>query len=64
MGRLFRMFERLSSSREIHGTGLGLAIVKTGIERMGGSVGVESMLGTGSTFWVKLPSAEPIAAAA
>jgi two-component system sensor histidine kinase/response regulator len=64
MGRLFRMFERLSSSREIHGTGLGLAIVKTGIERMGGSVGVESMLGTGSTFWVKLPSAERIAAAA
>ena len=41
MGRLFRKFERFSTGREIHGTGLGLAIVKTGVERMGGQVGVE-----------------------
>jgi signal transduction histidine kinase len=53
-GKLFRMFERLSTSKK-DGTGLGLAIVKSGIDRMGGEVGVESKLSEGSTFWVELP---------
>lgn len=51
-GRLFGMFERLSSGYE--GTGVGLAIVRKVVERMGGKVGVESEEGKGSRFWVEL----------
>jgi signal transduction histidine kinase len=50
--KIFGMFERLS--REYEGTGIGLAIVKKAAERMGGTVGVNSELGKGSTFWLKL----------
>ncbi|MEF8770158.1 ATP-binding response regulator [Candidatus Accumulibacter contiguus] len=53
LGRLFRHFEQADDSmtREHGGTGLGLAIVKQIAERMGGSVGVDSTEGAGSTFW-------------
>jgi signal transduction histidine kinase len=55
--RIFRMFERLHGVGDYPGTGIGLAIVRKGVERMGGRVGVESALGTGSRFWVELPAA-------
>jgi signal transduction histidine kinase len=55
--RIFRMFERLHGVGEYPGTGIGLAIVRKGVERMGGRVGLESSLGTGSRFWVELPAA-------
>ncbi|MCI0748713.1 MAG: ATP-binding protein [Verrucomicrobia subdivision 3 bacterium] len=52
--RLFNMFTRLHRPGLYEGTGIGLAIVKKAVERMGGSVGVESNPGEGSRFWVQL----------
>jgi len=53
-GRIFKVFERLHGADDYPGTGLGLAIVRKGIERMGGQVGLESELGKGSRFWLRL----------
>jgi len=52
--RIFRIFERIHSANEYEGTGIGLAIVRKAVERMGGSVGVESVPGQGSKFWLQL----------
>ncbi len=53
---LFQKFYRVDNSqtREIGGTGLGLYLIKRLADNIGGTVGVKSVYGQGSTFWLEL----------
>ncbi len=53
--KLFKDFSRLGKHSDTEGHGLGLVIVKQMIERIGGTVFVESAVGEGSTFSFSLP---------
>jgi len=55
--KIFEPFQRGHPQGGYEGTGMGLAIVRKAIQRMNGSVGVESQDGQGSIFWLELPAA-------
>jgi PAS domain S-box-containing protein len=57
--RIFNRFERASPGRSYGGLGLGLWIVSQIVEAMGGTVDVDSVIGRGSTFTLRLPCAGP-----
>ena len=58
---LFEPFERLhAASTDVEGSGIGLALTRHVVEAMHGTIGVESTVGRGSTFWVDLPVADSV----
>lgn len=52
--RIFEVFQRLHSEKAYPGTGIGLAIVRRSVQRIGGTVGLESEAGKGCRFWIGL----------
>ncbi len=64
--RLFQPFQQGDAhlARVKGGTGLGLAICKRIVDALGGTIGVQSTLGDGATFWFELPFGLPATPAA
>ncbi|MDH3299385.1 MAG: CHASE domain-containing protein [Acidimicrobiia bacterium] len=60
--RIFELFRRVGTATDPAGTGLGLAICRRIVERHGGSIGVDSTPGIGSTFHITLPRQATVAA--
>lgn len=58
LSQLFKLFNRLDhDAHTVDGTGIGLVMVKRLTELMGGTVGADSTVGTGSNFWIELQRA-------
>ncbi len=58
--RIFGIFVKVHPTQEYTGTGIGLSIVRRAAEKMGGKVGLESVLGEGTRFWLELRAVETL----
>lgn len=62
--KIFEKFGQLEEGQKKIGTGMGLTFAKMAIEAHGGTIGLSSAPGKGSTFWFTLPASAPSAAPA
>lgn len=53
--RIFDVFQTLNHQQAFAGIGVGLPLAKKAVERMDGSIGLESKVGQGARFWIELP---------
>lgn len=58
LDKIFAVFQRLNVKQAYEGTGIGLAVCKKIVERYGGTIEVESVVGEGTQFIIKLPTRE------
>ena len=59
--KVFEVFERLNADQgQEEGSGVGLALSKALMHAMDGELGLDSDIGTGSTFWLELPLGQPV----
>jgi signal transduction histidine kinase len=56
-GGLFERFYRVRADTDAPGVGLGLSIAKGIVEAHGGSIGIDTQVGTGTRVWFTLPAA-------
>jgi signal transduction histidine kinase len=61
LARLYDTFSRAKNVGQIQGTGLGLAIVKRAVDQHSGRIDVQSKVGVGTTFTVRIPVEAPLA---
>jgi PAS domain S-box-containing protein len=57
--KIFNIFQRLHNDDQYSGTGIGLATVKKAVGLLNGTVGIKSVVGKGSTFFLKFPENKP-----
>jgi signal transduction histidine kinase len=61
MFQRFQQVDKIGDTKKKKGTGLGLSICKSLVELHGGTIGVHSVEGQGSTFWFRIPAVRPAA---